>query len=304
MGTFPAVAASSTPQHGPVIAVTSNKGGVGKTTVATNLAVYLRALDEDLPILLISLDDQGTLDRMFALQPLVPGTPNLKHVWAERSLDRVIQLGEYGVHFVPSPSDATLLKIRAEDPTTLRRILDRTDWSGVIIMDTKSDLEALTRNALHAADRIVVPVSDWAALEEAGKCFAYLSRTGLGIARARVLFTLVDSRTRVSAHGDPLFQRLHAEVLRRGWPSYRTYLSRSPRVEALNSADGKPRAILHHAPGTRVHGQMLELSQEIREDLGLAPVAVPAARRAPQRSRAPEFVGDLKTALLRGLRGR
>jgi hypothetical protein len=153
MGTFPAVAASSTPQHGPVIAVTSNKGGVGKTTVATNLAVYLRALDEDLPILLISLDDQGTLDRMFALQPLVPGTPNLKHVWAERSLDRVIQLGEYGVHFVPSPSDATLLKIRAEDPTTLRRILDRTDWGGVIIMDTKSDLEALTRNALNAAKR-------------------------------------------------------------------------------------------------------------------------------------------------------
>jgi hypothetical protein len=75
-------------------------------------------------------------------------------------------------------------------------------------------------------------------------------------------------------------------------------------VEALNSADGKPRAILHPAPGTRGHGQMLELSQEIREDLGLAPVAVPAARRAPQRSRAPEFVGDLKTALLRGLRGR
>jgi cellulose biosynthesis protein BcsQ len=41
-----------------VLAVVSNKGGVGKTTVATNLAVYLRAMREDLPILLIGLDDQ------------------------------------------------------------------------------------------------------------------------------------------------------------------------------------------------------------------------------------------------------
>ena len=36
-----------------VIAVCSNKGGVGKTTVATNLAIYLRALHEDLPVLLL-----------------------------------------------------------------------------------------------------------------------------------------------------------------------------------------------------------------------------------------------------------
>ena len=49
-----------------VLTVSSNKGGVGKTTVASNLAVYLRALREDLPVLVVGLDDQGTLDRMFA----------------------------------------------------------------------------------------------------------------------------------------------------------------------------------------------------------------------------------------------
>ena len=101
------------PAPPPVLAVSSNKGGVGKTTVAANLAIFVRALREDLPVLLVGLDDQQVIDRMFALRPLLPGEGNLKHGWAGRSLARVIQLGQYGVHFVPSPPDLTLLKARA-----------------------------------------------------------------------------------------------------------------------------------------------------------------------------------------------
>jgi cellulose biosynthesis protein BcsQ len=276
MGTFPAVpdlppvrptSAPGAPGRSlATLAVSCNKGGVGKTTVATNLAIYLRALREDLPVAVVSLDDQRTVDRMFALRPPQPGDGNLKHGWAERSLDRVLQLGQYGVHFVPSPPDVALLKARAEDPTTLRRILERTSWEGLFVLDTKSDLESLTENAYHAADRILVPVADWSSLEEAAKTFRALERGRIPAERVRIVLTLVDRRTRVDA-AEALHERLEREISRRGWPRYTTALSRSPRVETLNSGTERPRSILHHARGTAVHAEMRALTEEVLGDL-------------------------------------
>jgi cellulose biosynthesis protein BcsQ len=292
MDRVPAVdsAPPNAPALGPVLAVSSNKGGVGKTTVAANLAIFVRALCEDLPVLLVGLDDQLVLDRMFALRPLLPGEGNLKHGWAERSLARVIQLGQYGVHFVPSPPDLTLLKARAEDPRTLRRILTATDWPGLVILDTKSDLEALTQNAYHAADRILMPVSDWSSLEEAGKAIGILERAKLGVDRARLVLTLVDLRTKLEGEGLHLVDRLLDEIERRRWPCYTTHLSRSPRVEMLNSGQATPLSILHHARGTIVHSQMRDLANEVLADLGLA---APASGRARVRglARAVSWIG-------------
>lgn len=270
-----------------VLAITSNKGGVGKTSLATNLAIYLRALREDLPVALIGLDDQRVIDRMFALRPPRPGEGNLKHGWAERCLDRVLRVGEYGVHFVPSPPDVSLLKARAEDPLTLRRILERTAWNGIFVLDTKSDLEALTRNALHAADRVLIPVADWASLEEAGRSFALLERARLPLDRARVVFTLVDRRSRMNgaAGVEPVLRRLEEEVRRRGWPRYRTTISRSPRVESLSSGTSKPLSVLHHARGTAVYRELHDLAGELLRDFEAL------ATREPDRGGAAELWG-------------
>jgi cellulose biosynthesis protein BcsQ len=296
-----------------VIAVVSNKGGVGKTTVATNLAVTLRALHEDLPILLLTLDDQSIVERMFRLGP--KPARGLKHAFAERSFDGLVELGQYGVHFVAAPSDVEALKLRALEPLALRKLLDTLRWEGVIILDTKSDLEALTRGALAAADLAILPVADQASFEEAAKAFALLDQPGSRRGRGRVLITLVDRRTKLDAAGRDLYERLVAAVDAAGWPRFTTYLSRSPRVEALNSGAERPRAILHEAKGTAVHRQMRELAEEITKLLGLGepasaeetPSAAPlahagAARPAPRAERS--FAADLRDAFFRGGRGR
>ena len=295
---LPHEAAPQRTRAGRVLAVSSNKGGVGKTTVAANLAIYLRALYEELPILVISLDDQGIVERMFALEAEPPGDGNVKHGWAERSFERVIHLGQYGVHYVRSAPDTALLKARADDAHTLRRILEQTDWPGVVIIDTKSDLEALTRNALFAADRVLVPVSDWAALEEAAKVLAILERAGFD-GRARILLTLVDRRTHVESTGEELAERLREEIRARGWPLYATSLSRSPRVEALNSEGGRPLSILHQARGTSVHREMRALAEEVARDLGLG-AGAPRLRDETPSAPPRGAVTDWKAALLRG----
>jgi cellulose biosynthesis protein BcsQ len=282
-----------------VLSVASNKGGVGKTTVATNLAIYLRALHEELPVLLVGLDDQSVIDRMFRLGGSGPGERNLKHGWAGRSFDGVMRMGQYGIHYVPPPPDTAALKARAEDPRILGRILEHTSFDGLVILDTKSDLEALTLNALAAADLSILPVSDFASLEEAAKAFDRLARLHPGASRGRVLFTLVDRRTRVDASGRDLHDRLVEAVEVRGWPRFQTVLSRSPRVESLNSASGSPGSVLHHARGSVVHRQFRELAEEVGKALDLGP----AARRAappPAAAPAPRG-GGLRDALLRGL---
>ncbi len=292
-----------------VLAIASNKGGVGKTTVATNLAIYLRALREDLPVLILSTDDQGIIDRMFSLDPPSAGVKTLKHGWSQGTLEGVIQLGDYGVHFVPSPADTSLLKSRADNHQRLRNLLENTGWKGLVILDTKSDLESLTQNALHAAHRVLLPVADWASLEEAGKAFELLERSGLGRDRARILLTLVDRRTRVDSDGNPMVDLLVDEILARGWPIFTTTISRSPRVETLNSGLGKPQAVLHNAHGTAVHKQFKALAQEVLVDLELEEPFVWADDGMPVFE-SPERAGrhsghasfsDLAGGILKGL---
>ena len=86
---------------------------------------------------------------MFALREPQPGEANLKHAWAERSLARAIQLGEYGVHFVPSPPDVGAAEGARRGPARARaHPRARPSGRASLILDTKSDLEALTAERL------------------------------------------------------------------------------------------------------------------------------------------------------------
>ncbi len=83
-----------------VVTVASEKGGVGKTTIATNLAVYLKALHEDLPVTIASFDNHFSVDQMFALGPR-PASGMADLIAGEPSPD-LVRLGQYGVQYIAS----------------------------------------------------------------------------------------------------------------------------------------------------------------------------------------------------------
>jgi len=253
-----------------VIAIASNKGGVGKTTVASNLAVYLRALTESLPILIIGFDDQATLDRMFEVDGQAPKN-DVVSAMREGTFASAIRLGRYGVHYVPTSPCASDLKQEIHEIGVLERALDRSGWRGLVIIDTKSDLEILTRNAIAASDLAVVVVSNQSSLDEAKKVFDLMSDWNRPWERARVLLSMVDLRIKYSeGESRDILSLLISQIRALDYPLFETFVSRSPKVEALaTNPAGQLSSIIHAAEGSIVHEQMTALARDVKKTLGV-----------------------------------
>jgi cellulose biosynthesis protein BcsQ len=247
-----------------VVSVVSSKGGVGKTTVATNLAVYVKAFCEDLPVLVLSLDDQMILDRMFEL-PAAGSGPAIAAALRSGSLAGAVRQGQYGVCYVRSSPDVADLKREIDEPTRLRSVLLRSGWRGLVIVDTKADLEILTRNALAAADLALVVVRDEVSLLEGQKVFRLLHDWRIPRERARVLLAMIDRRVKYARSGErDVLSLLVGEVRRRGYPLFDTFISHSPKIESLaTNPEHRVHTILHGAPTSLVHRQMSHLAQDV-----------------------------------------
>jgi len=256
------------------IAVASPKGGVGKTTLVANLAAYLRALREDLPLLVIGLDGQDALDRTLAIEGPVGALPSVEAL-CERTVPELAQLGQFGVRYVRSPRSRESLAQALGEPGALARWLAAGVEGGLVLMDTGSDLGLPTRAALAASDLVIVPVRDLGSLREGIKI------RDLAPAPERVRFALfgLDLRIKFDAAERPdVLAALLAELSKERAEHFATFVSRSATVEALaTTPERRPRVVLHGAPASVVHRQLRSLAGEVLEALDAhEPIAPPA----------------------------
>ena len=192
---------------GKVIAIANQKGGVGKTTTAINLAASLSVLEKK--VLIIDADPQANTtsglnfspdnDQQRTLYEVMIGSIDIS--------DALIQTEIANLHMIPSHINlvgAEIEMLEAEDREKLLKkalapIRDNYDY---IIIDCSPSLGLITVNTLTAADSVMIPVQpEFFALEGLGKLLQTIRLVQGGVNPDLTIegfvVTMFDGRTRV-----------------------------------------------------------------------------------------------------------
>jgi chromosome partitioning protein len=246
-----------------VIAVTNQKGGVGKTTTAVNLSAALAQMGEK--VLLLDIDPQGNATSGIGLQKkeikaciydvLINGLPLEKTMLPSRwdnlfVVPATIQLAGAEIELVPTVSREVKLK-QALEPI-------KNDYSFILI-DCPPSLGLLTLNALTAASGVLIPIQcEYYALEGLGQLMKTITlvRQHLNehLITEGALLTMYDSRTNLS-------EQVVEEV--KNHFQGRVYRTIIPRNVRLSEAPSHGEHILEYDPRSKGAELYLALAREV-----------------------------------------
>ena len=246
-----------------VFAITNQKGGVGKTTTAINLAASLAA--NDLRVLVIDSDPQGNCTSGLGVSK-DPDKPSLYHVLlgATPASEAVRATDLEGLSIITADKNlvgANLELVDLENRETrlrerIRSIRQNYDF---ILIDCPPALDLLTLNALLAADAVIVPIQcEFFALEGVSELMDTIDRVrdsfGHPLEIGGILLTMFDDRTNLT--------RQVAHDLREFFKDqvFRTIIPRSVRLAEAPSF-GKP--ILTYDPRSKGAESYIKLAKEI-----------------------------------------
>jgi cellulose biosynthesis protein BcsQ len=254
-----------------VVTISSEKGGVGKTTLATNLAIFLKALHEDLPVSILSFDNHFTVDKMFEIKGHPPRGDVADFLQSVPG-NELLHTGQYGVNYIPSSRSLSNLKHSLIGTLLLARFLARSRIPGILIIDTRPDLDILTQNALFAADRALIPVKDMASLENCRNIFDLFDKKGFDRKSLALIPCIIDSRIKFDGPFQDQRSLLRAFAINRGYRCLDTFISKSPKVETLSTnPSGRVLPIFSYARNTEVFGQFTQLARTVLEGFNATP---------------------------------
>jgi len=252
---------ASPPNRARVTCVVNQKGGVGKTTTAVNLAASVAAAEKR--TLLVDMDPQGNASSGCGIRPgtrertiydVLIGAVSMEDVLVETEVPRLFvapatqDLVAVEIELVDDPKRATKLK------EALAPILSRFDH---VFIDCPPSLSLLTLNALAAADAVLVPMQcEYYALEGLTHLMATIDRVKNGMnAKLEVdgvVLTMFDPRNNL-AHQV-------AEEVKKHFFVFESVIPRNVRLSEAPS-HGKP-AILYDVQSKGAQGY-LALAREL-----------------------------------------
>ena len=248
-----------------VIAVTNQKGGVGKTTTAVNLGASLAA--NDLRVLLIDSDPQGNSTTGLGLEKRAEILTVYSSLLGGVPIERTIVRTECeGLEVVPADKNLVGANLDLVDlperefrlREAIGPIRDKYDY---ILIDCPPALDLLTLNALVAADSVLIPIQcEFFALEGISQLMDTIDKVREGFAHPLkiegILLTMYDDRTNLTRQvAEDLKEFFAEEVLA-------TVIPRSIRLAEAPSY-GKP--ILMYDPRSKGAESYIRLAKEILE---------------------------------------
>jgi chromosome partitioning protein len=242
-----------------VISVVNQKGGVGKTTTAVNLASYLAHHGKR--VLLVDLDPQGNATSGFGIDPESVQFSLYESMMGPNSLrDILIPTNIPNLNIVPANQNLAGANIELaghpEREFRLHNELSHLDNDyDYIVIDSPPSLGLLTINGLVAAKEILIPVQcEYYALEGLGQLLNTISLIKEHIKQdveiLGAVMTMYDERSKLSRD---IFDELY-----RYFP-HRIFRTVVPRNSKLAEAPSFGKTILHYDPqgvGARAYGRL------------------------------------------------
>jgi chromosome partitioning protein len=247
---------------GTIYAVANQKGGVGKTTTAVNLAACVAEAGYE--TLLVDIDPQANATLGVGLpKNLVPGVYEV--LSGDATVDEALKNGEVErLSVIPSHPDLAGANVELPrmpgSETRLREVLgDVRDRFAFTFLDCPPSLGPLTVNALVAADRVIVPVqTEYFALEGLAGLLDTLKliqrELNPRLTVAGMLLTMHDGRTRLA-------QDVEREA-REHFPDL-VFDTVIPRNVRLGEAPSFGRPVIHHDPHSSGADAYFNLAKEV-----------------------------------------
>ena len=251
---------------GKILAITNQKGGVGKTTTAINVAAALAA--NDLRVLVIDSDPQGNATTgMGATKD--PDRPSLYQVLlgGAEIADAVVHTGFEGLDLVPGDKNLVGANLELVDtPRREFRLHDKVNAARAqydfILIDCPPALDLLTLNALIAADSVLVPIQcEFFALEGISELMDTIQRIRESFEHPLeiegILLTMFDDRTNLTRQVANDLRDFFREKV------FQTVIPRSIR---LAEAPSHGQTILAYDVRSRGAESYIRLAKEILEN--------------------------------------